>query len=557
MDLTGLDKHPVKLELLPHLVDRIAREQPQKTWLVCPRVSSDPSQGFDDICYAAAANAINHTAWFFEQALGKPQPGKFPVVSYTGTADLRYCLLPIALVKCGYQILLLSDLSSADMREHLLKAADCRLFACAVSSSNDPVLARLGLKPIIVPELKDLLVTDLIEPYPYSKTTEQGLNDPLMKLHTSGTSSLTGRPKIVTYTMGTACASQLQRLVPSLNGHENSFVKDAELTRIYTAFRISHAGGVWISFRFMYQGVAIVHGGDDPLSLNTFQHVLDSTGIDGALLPPILLEAIAIRPDLVCQLSKLKQVLYAGGPLSATAGNEIARHALLYTRYGSTENAAPVTTHVTDPEDWQYCHFNPKYSGFSWRRYPPHDPTSKLSEAVVIRHPDPLVRHEQPVFWNFPDTTEWPMEDLFEPHPTKADHWKYAGRRDDMIIVGNGTNIMPTFFEQEMLQQDPRVKKAVMYGDGEAHLAVLIELANSVEEGLEMEHAKVDIWPLVDCCNQLISRGTQLPRHAIVIAKKDKPLPRGGKGDVQRKLAKAMYETELAEVFKGSEMNVR
>jgi len=104
MDLTSIEKHPVKLELLPHLIDRVAREEPQKTWAVRPRVSSDLSQGFEDITYAAAANAINRAAWFFKEHLGKPQPGTFPVVSYTGAADLRYCLLPIALVKCGYQV---------------------------------------------------------------------------------------------------------------------------------------------------------------------------------------------------------------------------------------------------------------------------------------------------------------------------------------------------------------------------------------------------------------------------------------------------------------------
>ena len=142
------------------------------------------------------------------------------------------------------------------------------------------------------------------------------------------------------------------------------------------------------------------------------------------------------------------------------------------------------------------------------------------------------------------------MEDLFEPHPTKANHWKYVGRRDDMIIVGNATNIMPTFFEQEILERDPRVKKAVLYGNGEAHLAVLIELTTPVEDGEQMEQAKEELWPLIEGCNQKMSRATQVARHAVVIAAKDRPLPRAGKGDVQRKMAQVMYATELAEAFK-------
>jgi len=71
---------------------------------VHPKVSSGLSQGFEEISYAAAAIAVNRTAWFFEESLGKPQSETFPVVSYVGPADLRYLLLPLALVECGYQV---------------------------------------------------------------------------------------------------------------------------------------------------------------------------------------------------------------------------------------------------------------------------------------------------------------------------------------------------------------------------------------------------------------------------------------------------------------------
>ncbi|KAK5943746.1 hypothetical protein PMZ80_004755 [Knufia obscura] len=508
MDLTGLDKHPVKLELLPHLLDRVAQEQPQKAWAVRPKVSSDPSQGFEEITYAAAANAVNRAAWFFEEALGKAQPETFPLVSYMGTADLAYFLLPIALVKCGYQVLLLSDLTSVDMREYLLKAADCNFYACTASSSDDPVATRLGMKPIIVPALATLLATEPVQPYPYDRTVEQGLNDPLMQLHTSGTSSITGRAKLVTYALGAICTAQLEPPIRDLNGYKNMGIKTGELTRVYNAFRISHAGGVMITYRFMYQGIAAVIGGDNPMSLDTIQQALHHANIDSGLFPPIMLEAMAKQPGFLPQLSKLKQLLYAGGPISESAGNEISKHTHLYSRYGSTENSIPVA-HATDPEDWQYCHFNPEYSHFEFRPHPPDNPSTNLFEAVMVRHPDPVIRRGQPVFWNFPDKTEWPMEDLFAPHPTKPNQWKYIGRRDDMIIVGSGINVMPTFFEQEVLQRDPRVKKAVMYGSGEPHLAVLIELATPVGGEEDMARVKEELWPLVESCNQRMSRGTQ------------------------------------------------
>lgn len=186
------------------------------------------------------------------------------------------------------------------------------------------------------------------------------------------------------------------------------------MTRMYTASRISHAGGAWVALRFMCQGVAIVSRGANPLSLDDFEDVLNGAGIDAALGPPFLFEAIAKRPDLVRQLSKLKQVIFAGGKLAKAAGDEITKHTELHSRYGSTENASP-SVHTTDQEDWQYSHFSPEYSQFSVRRHPPDDANSNSFEAVMVRHPDPTVRRGQPVFWEFPDRTEWSMEDLFEP----------------------------------------------------------------------------------------------------------------------------------------------
>lgn len=89
-----------------------------------------------------------------------------------------------------------------------------------------------------------------------------------------------------------------------------------------------------------------------------------------------------------------------------------------------------------------------------------------------------------------------------------------------------------------------------MYGNGEAHLAMLIELTTPVEGEAEVERMKQELWPLVESCNQKMSQGTQVAKHAIVFAAKDRPLPRGGKDDVQRRLAEAMYEQVLTMAFK-------
>lgn len=56
--------------------------------------------------------------------------------------------------------------------------------------------AHIKLQKIIVPSVEELLTTEY-EHFPFSKTFEQARDEPLVSLHTSGT---TGLPKPVIYT---------------------------------------------------------------------------------------------------------------------------------------------------------------------------------------------------------------------------------------------------------------------------------------------------------------------------------------------------------------------
>ncbi|KAK5019718.1 hypothetical protein LTR60_000073 [Cryomyces antarcticus] len=100
MDMPGFSSHA---RILPLIVDKYAREQPNKPWASVQK-STNPSNGFQDVTYAAFADAINRAAWFVDSTLGKCQDGIFDTVSYMGKPDLRYFIMLVALIKTGYVV---------------------------------------------------------------------------------------------------------------------------------------------------------------------------------------------------------------------------------------------------------------------------------------------------------------------------------------------------------------------------------------------------------------------------------------------------------------------
>jgi hypothetical protein len=92
---------PYGRRLLPQIADACANSKPDKIWGSIPH-SSDFSQGFQDITFKQLAHAVNSTAWLIDGNIG-PSNG-FEAIAYMGAADLRYTVLALAAMKCGYQV---------------------------------------------------------------------------------------------------------------------------------------------------------------------------------------------------------------------------------------------------------------------------------------------------------------------------------------------------------------------------------------------------------------------------------------------------------------------
>jgi hypothetical protein len=86
---------------LPETLDGIAREIPNRQYGTIP-ISADLNDGFRDISVKQVANGVNGFAFQLEQLYGRS--AKFETITYMGISDLRYVMVVLGAIKCGYQV---------------------------------------------------------------------------------------------------------------------------------------------------------------------------------------------------------------------------------------------------------------------------------------------------------------------------------------------------------------------------------------------------------------------------------------------------------------------
>lgn len=94
-------------DLLPNVLFSIADQYPSAIYAEFLRDLNDTSKGFRKFTYADVANAVNATAWWIDQNVGKlekEQRNGSQTLVYMGTSDIRYALLCLGSVVAGYKV---------------------------------------------------------------------------------------------------------------------------------------------------------------------------------------------------------------------------------------------------------------------------------------------------------------------------------------------------------------------------------------------------------------------------------------------------------------------
>jgi acyl-CoA synthetase (AMP-forming)/AMP-acid ligase II len=230
-------------------MDSLAASEPNRTVFSVMKVSGTSVLGFQEISARAFVNAVDKTAWWLCNQVGKSATVR--PMGYIGPHDLRHILLTYACVKTGYAALYLSPKNSTEGALAVLESTQCDIWVKAGEVAVVPlvkdILQKRPMRFLELPLLDELLDAGSTEPFPYTKTFEEAAADPFCFLHTSGS---TGVPKPIPWSHGIIGTMDAVRLLPPTEGDGGllPWTSDwKEGDRIYSSFPMCHVSMLLLS----------------------------------------------------------------------------------------------------------------------------------------------------------------------------------------------------------------------------------------------------------------------------------------------------------------------
>ena len=408
------------------------------------------------------------------------------------------------------------------------------------------VSALRKLKPGLIceklPSIEDILAQPA-PPYVYDCRFDDVCRDPILILHSSGS---TGRPKPVVMTNGTFATCDVRDfpIVPNRVNYDITTL-DFQLPNslIYEPFPPFHiAGFIFKILVPLYTHTSPIFGPSlrppsGPLAAQVLQSL---ENIRALILPPTVIEDLCGDLQAVKSLAKLEFICFAGGPLAEAVGDEISKHTAVCQYYGSTE-MGQVRQLFPRREDWAYMEVHP----FAKHEMQKVEGTENLSELVFFI--DESTKRTSSLNHNYPNLREWRTKDLFAPHPSKPNLWKFHARTDDILVFSSGEKLYPVDFERRLMAL-PGVSGALMVGNGRSRAGLIMELTSDHRFGEDPARA---IWPAVQEINTDIPTQGRVNESMIITASPEKPFARAAKGTIIRRQTETLYALEIKEIFEG------
>ncbi|KAK7956523.1 uncharacterized protein PG986_005745 [Apiospora aurea] len=486
--------------------DELAETVPEYVLFSYAR-TANPRDEFVEITARCFANAVNRASWYLSDELGKPED--FDSVAYYGT-----------------------------------KKSECGIFllASGVSAQVQPILDKRPMRTLTVPELDWFMNEAPVKQYPYTKAFGEARNDPCVVLHTTGS---TGLPKPVVWKNAMLSTYEAWRTIPAIDGYLPPPEIYQTARRVYTSLPMFHTSGLNAAITWALSlGVTLVYGAAHVIpNADYVDEIHRYADVEGSMGAPSLYEDLCAHPKMLVHMRHLHYVVASGAPLSRAAGDQISKYSRVINNLGATETAC-LPRLCPSMADWQYFYWHPTHSGIQMREH-----VEGLYELVIVR--DSKLEAFQGVFYAYPELDEWPMNDLYDRHPTTPFLWRYRGRKDHVIVFSNGEKVVPVLMEAA-LTSSPMVKGAMVVGHRRFQPLALLELADGQSPPAgehERRHLIQELSPFIDEANAFAPAHAQLDHHHIFFAEPSRPIHYLGQGKIQRHMTFNMYKDDITAAY--------
>ncbi|KAK7420927.1 hypothetical protein QQX98_002491 [Neonectria punicea] len=387
-----------------------------------------------------------------------------------------------------------------------------------------------SVKFISVPPYEELSTSSIETPF----KEHQEPSEPAYFCHTSGTSS--GLPKPIIQTHYGAVGA-----LPCFSGENKPATFST--TPLYhgglvDCFRAWTSGAsIWL----FPEGVVPITG-NNLISAIKFARQQSPAEVRYFSSVPYVLRMLADEEEGINVLQTMDLVGVGGAALPPAVGDRLVQAGVnLLSRMGSAECGFLMSSHrdYQNDKDWQYLRpiDDPKLLSFENRN-------NGLSELVV--KPDwPFLAKS-----NRPDGS-YATGDLFEPHASIPNAWRYHSRADAQITLANGKKFDPSPLENALLASTKLLQDVLIFGSGKVYAGALLFPASNEYTAEEVISS---VWPILKKMNQESQSHARITRAMVVVIPVQKgllPLEKSSKGTILRSQAEKRYANAIACAYRG------
>ena len=438
------------------------------------------------------------------------------LMAIVGISSFEYYMTFLSLQRLGITTVFISPRLADPGYIHLLKETRCDI--AIASGPSLTTLERLQ-KNGSLPE--SFTVLPMIDAHFLSRECDTIDNSdfrplcfdpaPGFIIHSGGT---TGLPKPVPLDASSwlAQASDIVRRIPRVD--------------TLSTLPLFHSFGLATLLRGLVSGTRLsLLNASRPVTAANVIKCLNTTRSEALVTVPYILKFMVEADGGLERLGALRQVINAGSAIPDDLGDKIVTAGgNIFHLYGQTECGA-----LMEPpsERWLWSWVTPLPHARPYLHFEPEGShTSQDLYHLVIK---PGLK--QKVLSDRPDGS-YGTKDLFQRHPTIPDLWKFAARKDDIIVMLNGEKADPIPVE-DAVKVNPEVATAVVFGAGQEALGLVAIKSHASATLPHAEFIKA-IRPSIDSGNSRVPAYARIARDMIIVKKAGTPFPATDKGTVIR-----------------------
>ncbi|KAI2635716.1 acetyl-CoA synthetase-like protein [Hypomontagnella submonticulosa] len=450
-------------------------------------------------------------------------------VGILAASNVDFIVTFFALSRLGYSVLCLSLRIAPVAVVNLLKQTGCRTIVHGYSQQvESTILAAsqdLPIRTLRVPERRVYDVPSLSEPRFVRQYDRESERDKIaLIMHSSGS---TGLPK------------------PVFLSHRNVLCHPVQGAGLHNfgALPLYHMYGVSTMLQAMYmKKTANIFNVLLPLTAENLIAAIEAVRPEVIHVVPYALGLLAEQPRGVAYLKTCKAVTAAGARTPDELGDRLTKEGVnLGLVFGTTEAglAGDSMRREKGDDSWDYIRF---YQNV--RKYVHMDPLGDgLYECVYLKgHPGLSTSNSDD-----PAPGSFRSKDIFVPHPTLPDKWKYVTRLDDRITLVNGEKVLPLPIEGCIRESD-LVREAVVVGVDKPMPGLLAFKSRSAD-GMSNDEYIDAIWPVVEVANSRAESFSQITKDMIYVFASNVEYPRTDKGSIIRAQVYKVFAEQINEMY--------